>query len=271
MMHTHAWSSISIIAALGLALVAGCDKQKSSDARVDLAPEVGAEALSEDVAAVRKIIRTGSLVIAVDDCEAARDAVGELVRLAGGFVASAHVVRSEGRVASATLVLRIPEEELDRSVATLTELGTLLGESLRAQDVTEEYHDLESRLRNARRLEARLLELAGAAGSASELLEIERELGRVRERIEVAEGRQRFLDDQVTLATLTVELASRHAYRADRGLVDKLRGAWDLSIESLGRAGEGLVILLVVLSPWLLPVGVLAFLFRRRVRRWFGR
>src|SRR5687767_7110588 len=157
----------------------------------------------------RKVIRTGSLTIEVDDYEKVRPAIDRVVRGAGGLVASVEVGRMEGAVGSATLVLRIPEAQLDAAVASLAKLGTLLRESLRAEDVSESYYDLDARLRNGKRLEERMLELAAKAGGVKDLLEVERELARVRETIEVMEGQLRVLDDRTSLATLTVELVTR--------------------------------------------------------------
>jgi hypothetical protein len=217
----------------------------------------------------RKIVRTGTLTIEVADYEKVRSAIDGLVKRAGGFVASADVGRNEGSVGSATLILRIPEAEVDAAVAALSRLGTLRRESLRAEDVSESYYDLAARIRNAKRLEERMVELAAKAGGVKDLLEVEREIGRVREGIEVMEGQFRALDDRASLATLTVELVTRETYRPveDPGFAARIAGAFAGSIDGLVSAAEGFLVFLVSILPWILPIGAGAWFLRRQLRR----
>ncbi|HKE17019.1 MAG TPA: DUF4349 domain-containing protein [Kofleriaceae bacterium] len=217
----------------------------------------------------RKIIRTGTLLIEVDDYAKARGAIDELMRGSGGFVAGVDVGRSEGAVGSATLTLRIPEAGLDRALAALGGLGTLRRESIRAEDVSETYYDLAARLRNARHLEERMLELAAKAGKVNELLEVEREVGRVRESIEVMDGQLRGLDDRTSLATLSVEIVTRQVYVAQQpvGLATRIGNAFDASLGAMADAGEGLLLFLVAALPWMLPIGAGAWLLVRLLRR----
>ncbi len=216
----------------------------------------------------RKVIRTGSLLIEVDDYEEARAAIEGLVRGSGGFVAGVDVGRHEGAAGAATLTLRIPERQVDGAVAALSKLGTLRRESLRAEDVSDTYYDLSARLHNAKKLEARMLELAARAGGVKDLLEVEREVGRVRESIEVMEGQLRGLDDRTSLATLTVEVVTRAVYvpEVQVGLAGKVSGAFASSLRALEAAAEGLLLFLVAALPWLVPLGIGAWILRRALR-----
>ena len=237
----------------------------------DVSKVVNEPAPKADQNRPRKVIRTGSLLIEVDDYEQARAAIESLVRGSGGFVAGVDVGRHEGAAGAATLTLRIPERQIDGAVAALSKLGTLRRESLRAEDVSDTYHDLSARLHNARKLEARMLELAARAGGVKDLLEVEREVGRVRESIEVMEGQLRGLDDRTSLATLTVEVITRAVYvpEVQVGLGGKVSGAFASSLRALEAAAEGLLLFLVAALPWLLPLGIGAWILRRtlRVRR----
>lgn len=217
----------------------------------------------------RKIIRTGEIALVVDDYQRARQAIDRLVGGAHGFIASAEVARTEGAVAAATLVIRVPEGEIDAAVAALSKLGTLERESIRAEDVSETYHDLAARLRNAKALEERMVELAARAGGVKDLLEVEREIGRVRETIEVMEGQLRGLDDRTSLATLSVSLRTRSLYVPieQPGLGDRIDRAFSSSLDALAGAGEALLLFSVSALPWLLPIAGAALLVRRRFRR----
>lgn len=232
------------------------------------ANEVNEPAPKADQNRPRKVIRTGSLLIEVDDYEKARRAIEGLMQGSGGFIAAVDVGRHEGAVGAATLTLRIPEGKIDGAVAALSELGTLRRESLRAEDVSDTYYDLAARLRNAKKLEERMLELAARAGGVKDLLEVEREVGRVRESVEVMEGQLRGLDDRTSLATLTVELVTRAVYVPEEqvGLGAKVSGAFEASLRALSAAAEGLLLFLVAALPWLLPLGIGAFILRRALR-----
>jgi len=232
---------------------------------------VGGQTKTDSRAQPRKIIRTGSLLIEVDDYDKVRGAIDGLVRGAGGFIASVEAGRQEGVVGSATLTLRLPEGQLDGAVAALARLGTLRRESIRAEDVSESYYDLASRLRNAKRLEERMLELASKTAGVKDLLQVEQEVGRVREGIEVMEGQLRALDDRTSLATLTVELVTRQTYVAiqDIGFTTRIGHAFEGSVRALAAAGQALILFLVAALPWLLPIGAGAWLLLRLARRRF--
>jgi outer membrane murein-binding lipoprotein Lpp len=288
-----------VVAVLGSLALAGCKSTLKSD---ESAPESGEVAVAEPTAAVaqsapaspaeanrneqaksqpdttagpvspakpRKIIRTGSLLLEVEDHDKSRAAIDDLVRGAGGFVAAVEVGRDAGAAGSATLTLRLPEARLDGAVAALARLGTLRRESLRAEDVSETYYDLAARLRNAKRLEERMLELAARAAGVKDLLEVEREVGRVRESIEVMEGQMRVLDDRTQLATLTVELVTRRVYvpEDEAGLAARIGDAFDGSLRGLVATAEAALLFLVAAVPWLLPIGLVGLLLRRRLRR----
>jgi Domain of unknown function (DUF4349) len=229
----------------------------------------GPAATGATPARARKIIRTGTLLIEVGDHAAARRAIEQLVRSAGGFIAGVEVGRNQGAMGSATLTLRIPEPELDGALARLAALGTLRQESIRAEDVSETYYDLASRLRNAKRLEERMLELSARAGGVKDLLEVEREVGRVRESIELMEGQLRGLDDRASLATLTVALTTRQVYVPEEqiGLGGRIAGAFDGSLRALAAAAEASLLFLVAALPWLIPVAAGAWFLRRRLLR----
>jgi hypothetical protein len=167
----------------------------------------------------------------------------------------------------------VPAERLDEVVADLRELGRVESVSLGAEDVTEQYFDLEIRLATQRELEARLRELLRRpSNELSDLLEIERELARVRTEIDQMEGRKRFWDQQVALSTLSVSLAEpRPKVAGGEG------GIWRTLAESFRRAGENFVLAVagilaftgglvpVILALWL--AWILFAALRRRRRR----
>jgi len=103
------------------------------------------------------------------------------------------------------VIVRLPAKLFEDAFEHLRGTGRVLSESRRAQDVTEEYLDLEIRLDNARTSRGRLLEILKKAEKVEDILKIEEQLRRLTDEIERMEGRRRFLADQVALATLQVD------------------------------------------------------------------
>jgi hypothetical protein len=215
----------------------------------------------------RKIIRTGEIILEVESIGRARQAILDQVRAAGGYLSSAQASHAPDEAGAATLVVRVPASRLEDAVRALGGVGQVVRESLGSEEITEAYYDVEARLGNARRLEARLLDLVTQrASKVSELLEVERELGRVREEIERLEGRRRLWDAQVALATLTVHLLAQQPELASRGLGARLRQVLRGSWQALTELGRGLLLAGAALAPWL-PLGVLLAWLIWRVRR----
>jgi hypothetical protein len=219
----------------------------------------------------RKIIRTGSISVVVDTYDAARETVEALVKGAGGYVDSTRVSHSEGRVSSASIVLRIPASSFGDLMPKLRALGEVTDESTDSADITAEYVDQTARLEAARALEKRLLELAAnRTGTVADVLEVERELARVRGEIEHYEGMIRMWDDQVSMSTLTISLATKApeiAAPKPPGFEKDASSALDRSVAALENAGKGLLLALISILPWL-PLIIPSFLLGRRyVRR----
>ena len=102
-------------------------------------------------------------------------------------------------------VLRVPAARLDRALDRVAGLGEVLDRRVWAEEVTEQYVDLTVRRDNLRRLQARLQALLDRATTVTDILPIEKELGRVTEELERMEGRLRVLSDRVRLATIDVD------------------------------------------------------------------
>ena len=160
---------------------------------------------------------------------------------------------------------------LMRRLRSAKRLGRVLELSVHAEDITEQYFDLEIQLRNRLALEAKLRQLLERSGNRlSDLLEVEREMTRVRGEIEQLEGRKRLWDNQVGLATLHVLLAEPAPLLAgDRG------GVWQALRDAFGQAGENFVATVAVViaaTGSLVPLGaalLVAFVAVRALwRRW---
>ena len=111
---------------------------------------------------------------------------------------------------AARLSSRSLPENLDRFLQKIRGLGELKNQTLGTEDVTKAYFDTDARLKNARVMEQRLIDMMKTkTGKVSDLLQVEKELGRVREEIEKMQGELKYWDSQVQFATVTISLAEK--------------------------------------------------------------
>lgn len=158
------------------------------------------------VALTRKLIREADMTLLVQDITKAIEQIEQVTKHLGGYVAEVSQSRGSDGKWSAELTLRIPSERYSEALSRLRQLGEIGSFRDKVQDVTEEFIDLEARLRNLKRSEQHLLELLKRSGKVSELVQIERELSNRRSEIESLEGRLRYLTHQVTFSTIRVSL-----------------------------------------------------------------
>lgn len=151
------------------------------------------------------IIRTGQASVEIDSLETAIAGVRALAQRLGGFIANTQMQLGQRQYRSATLEIKVPAARFDELLGGLQPLGKVEFVNVNAQDVGEEFTDITARVANGRKLEGRLIELlATRTGKLSDVLEIERELARVRQEIERMEGRLRYLRAHSATSTLNV-------------------------------------------------------------------
>ena len=224
--------------------------------------------------AAPKIIYTADLAVVVENFAAAEAAVPALAEKFGGYLASANVDRSSGRRLRGVWVVRVPVDNYAAFLAGAGGLGVLEERDETARDVTAEFVDVESRLAGRQALETRLLQLlAERPGELKDVLELERELARVREEVETAEGRLRYLSNQTAYSTVTVRVREERNYvppaRPAFGgrLLDALADGWE-GVLALAR---GVLLALARALPALvllgMPAALLAWLLVRRRRK----
>jgi hypothetical protein len=203
------------------------------------------------------IIRTGTASLGVDSLETAIGRVRNLAIQVGGYIANSDIQAVEGGVRSAMIEIRVPSDRFDQLVNGLSPLGKLEHVNVTAQDVGEEFTDISARVLNGHKLEARLIELiATRTGKLSDVLEIERELARVREEIERMEGRLRYLEAHAAVSSLSIQIHEPAPIVGDVGslavLAEAFRQAWR---NSVGFAAAG-----IAAMGTLLPVALLGLL-----------
>ncbi len=184
------------------------------------------------------------------------------VESVGGFVASSN--QSKGR---AQLTMRIPASRFESSIATLRAFGKVTNESVTGEDVTAQFVDLESRIRNLRTQEVVLLDLMRQARTIQDSIAVQSQLSGVTVQIEQLEGQRRLLDDQSGFGTLTLGLAVVGVAAADPSEPSTLSGAWTDATNAALAVIAGTLVVLGVLVPLAVigaVIGVPVWLMMRR-------
>jgi hypothetical protein len=169
-------------------------------------PSVGVPLTTVDPAGAM-LVRHGVASVEVKTLDDAVARIRQAAAQYGGFVANTAIRSGKDEQRSATLELRVPSAQFDAMVGALGQLGKVESVSVNAEDVAEEYVDLGARLANARRVEARLVELlATRTGKLSDVLTVEQELARVRQESERYDARIHWLERRVSLSSLDVSI-----------------------------------------------------------------
>ena len=153
------------------------------------------------------LVRHGEASVEVRHVDDAVARIRQTAAQFGGFVANTAVRTGRDEQPSASLEVRVPTAQFDGLLAALRTVGKVERITAGAEDVGEEYVDLGARAANARRVEARLVEmLATRTGKLSDVLTVEQELARVRQEIERHDARLRWLERRAALSSLTIAL-----------------------------------------------------------------
>ena len=229
-------------------------------------------------AADRKIIRNGNLTIEVNSTSEAQQKVTSIAEANGGFVVTSEAKQRESaeperRTLDIKLVVRVPAERFGAALEAIHGLAnTLKEENVTGQDVTEEFIDLEARIRTQKALEVQFLEIMKQARKVEDALEVQRQIADVRTDIEKLEGRKRFLENRSSLSTITVNIQAPKMIAVNTtGFGRSLRDAVSEGVDVGSAILLGLVRFVIVMVPvsifLLLPLGLLFRYFVRRAQR----
>lgn len=214
--------------------------------------------------AARMLTHRGNVRLEVEELQEAMRAADEIVQGVEGYFAGTDMSEGQEGSRTARLALRVPAESFDRTLDELGQLGRVINVSRHANDVTRQYIDLETRLAVQEEMVERLRALLGRSGELSDLLAVERELGRATADLESMKGEIRYLERSVDLSDVQVMLVEPGAVvRAGifRPVTEAFREAFGVLAGSVAQ----LIYALAFLLPWLV---VAALLWRPIRGRW---
>ena len=160
----------------------------------------------------RKIIRNAELYLELRDPAEGQRKITSVAESLGGFVVTSESKQSDTedptkKELEVNLVVRIPALQYNSALEQIRAVGNrVIQEKTSGQDVTEDFIDLEARIKTQKALELQFLEIMKQANKVGDALEIQRQIADVRTEIEKLEGRKRFLENRASLSTITVSL-----------------------------------------------------------------
>jgi len=268
--------SIPILLILGLVLISGCGASPSELPSVPGGGEPDEESLvpapadggrdeswiPAELTEDRKIVKTGSMTLEVENITETMDEVAEMADELSGYVVSSYKYEYE-RGVSGRIVIRVPFERFEEAFSRLRQLAIAVPyETTTATDVTEEYVDLEAQLSNLLATEAQYLALLEKAENVEEMLMVQKELSKVRGEIEQIEGRMKYLEQTSETSLIEVNL------QETKGLAEpwSASAALKSAVRGLTTFGRGLAIVLIWLGIfcWVWVPPLVIWLRRRR-------
>jgi len=251
-------------------------KSKTKDAVSASAP-APAQSESEPAAAPaetaqqdskRKVIMSHALGLEVKSLSAALQSLTKLAESNGGYVYESTRTSYDRNSYAGTIGIRVPVGKTSGVLGAVRSLGRVESESSSAEDITDDYVDMEARLKNAQASEARLKEMYQRAGTVKDVLEVEKELTRVRGDIEAFMAKKRNWDILVDMATIEVNLHEPSAAMpAAHNFWGPIRSAFGSSLEGFANSLRALIIFIGVIAPWLVIVGPAYYLGVRQIKR----
>ncbi|MBU0903583.1 MAG: DUF4349 domain-containing protein [Firmicutes bacterium] len=155
------------------------------------------------VETTRMIIHQASLSVNVKELDKAQANIEQKVAHYGGYIVESNVYKEDDQTSSGKMVVRIPEKHFEKFLADAEgQAAKVLERNVTGQDVTEQYVDLQSRVKSKRAVEERLLAFMSKAQKTEDLLKISADLAKVQEEIEVMVGKMKYLENQTSFSTV---------------------------------------------------------------------
>jgi hypothetical protein len=250
----------------------GVKSDQSSDGAVAQPGSPVAPTSAVPPTADRQIIYRASINLQVKNFADTDSKIASFVKDAHGFISQFSEDRSYGAQRGGRWTIRLPIANFTSFLDSVAHLGVSERREVQSQDVTEEYVDLEARLKNKQALEGRLLELVSKrSDNIKDVIALETELGRVREEIERMQGKLRYLKDRVSLTTIEITAYERLDYQPPEATFSaRIISTFRASLDNLRQFAEGVVLFLIAFLPWLLVLATIflpaIYAIRRRFR-----
>lgn len=208
----------------------------------------------------RIVIKNANLEIVVNAPDESMETIGRMAEEMGGFVVSANLYMSQlsdgQEVPRASITIRVPADRLNEALTRIESESDRLpiSKNINSQDVTIDYTDLQSRLKNLEATEAQLMEIMASANKTEDVLSVFDQLTRVREQIEVIKGQIKYYDESARLSAISVVLVPNEVVQPITIGGWQPVGVIKDAIQSLIIALQGLVNVVIWIALFILPI-----------------
>jgi len=259
---------------LSVTMVFGCKKkaEEPAPATPAAAPAPEASAEQNKMAAPaqqskRKIILSHDLTLEVTSLSSTVEAITKLAESSGGYVFSSSRSSKDRKSFSGEIGVRIPSGKSSAVLSSIRALGRVEQESSTADDITDEYVDLEARLKNAQASEERLKQMYQRAGDIEDVLEVEKELTRVRGDIEAFMAKKRNWDVLTEMVTIKISLCEPSTLPSSHRFWGPVGSAFGEALEGVSASLHAVIVIFGFLLPWLVILSPFVYFVVRRKRR----
>ena len=224
-------------------------------------------------AQIRMVIKNASLSIVVEDPGFSITTISQLASDLGGFVVSSNLYRTQTdrgyEVPQANITIRVPAEKLDQALEAIKSgAGQILNENVSGQDVTQEYTDLESRLRNLEKAELQLTEIMEQAWNTDDVLAVYNRLVEVQGQIELIKGQMQYYEQSAAMSAISVNIQANEAVQPLTIGNWQPVGVAKRAISALINTLEVLADMLIWIVLYILPIALILFFPARWLWRW---
>ena len=219
-----------------------------------------------------RVIQNASLSVTVpkDDFEEVVDQARQIATTLGGFVTSSSASQGgDDRLVRGTLVVRVPGQAYSQAMSQFAKLGKVVGREESGTDVSLQYVDLEARARHLEAVERQLLGFLDETKTVGDALVVQQQLNEVQLQLEEVRGQLRYLDDQTSFATISLQIAERGVPVAKPGDDGgwSLADAWHAAANGFEAIIGGVLVVLVTAGPILAALALAFFAGRAFLRR----
>jgi hypothetical protein len=207
----------------------------------------------------KRVIKNGDLTMKVNSVDGSVEEIGQIAKDNGGDVFSSNFYKNTKNLKTGTLIVKVPVANFEKVYAEIKKVAAVVvRESTSGQDVTEEYQDIESQIKNKQAEEEAYKKILDRAVKVSDILEVTQALTQVRGEIESLQGRLKYLASQTDMAMISIQMSEDSEITVSESW-RPIQIAKD-AINSLIRKTQGFVNFLIVLVITVIPVAILYLL-----------
>lgn len=210
---------------------------------------------------VKKLIKNGRVSFETESLEKTKSLIEIELKKVNGYISSESQSKQYDRI-NQYMKVRIPAKSFDSFLETISKgVDVFDVKEINVSDVTERYYDLQSRISNKKKLEQRYAEILKQAKTVKEILDVERELGKLREDIESAEGSLKYLSNQVSLSTLNITFYKKTTFESS--FLNKVSNAFKDGFTSI----KSFFLFIISIWPFVIILSILSIWIAKRLKR----